>query len=417
MGRRVLVPLLLAAASRGVLAEDGDSHLVTVVLIGVGVGLVVAVGLVVVLRKCCNRRAKAPQFEDFVDPMDVVEAPRPRKDIHPSRFHHLQRETEATSPSESLALDPMHSAYKQPPVNRPPPMAAKPVPAHRAPPAGKRELPPANPQPAPVSFRFNVDPVAQDDINYGLSVSPTTTAPAPIEPIAPRPPPVAVKPPPKPETRPSRSSHASQHVTPPSRSSSSPHASPVKHSVFDAHIELPREQSSVKKPSKFNAPIELPKDAPRAPRSKPHQTPEMRAAKKAALINQLGASRVPTMPQDPPRRAPEPRHRAPEPMHQRPAPQEPPRSVDAPRAPEPMCRPSAPEAGFLPLPAAPAYQPAALGPEPRAALPCAVPRRRGGVLDVCRQRGRHAAAGRRSGLVPRQGRAHPATPSARSQER
>ncbi|KDO16111.1 hypothetical protein SPRG_18349 [Saprolegnia parasitica CBS 223.65] len=57
-------------------------------------------------------------------------------------------------------------------------------------------------------------------------------------------------------------------------------------------------------------------------------------------------------------------HRAPKPMHQRPAPQEPARSIDIPRAPEPMCRPSGPEAGFLPLPAAPAYQPAALGPSP-----------------------------------------------------
>ncbi|EQC28212.1 hypothetical protein SDRG_14036 [Saprolegnia diclina VS20] len=388
MRRRALLPLLLAAAAPSVRADDGDSHLVTVVLIGVGVGLVVAVALIFVLRKCCKRQAKAPQFEDFVDPVDAMEAPRPRKDIHASRFHHLQRETEATSPSESLAQDPMHSVYKQPPmptspVTRHAPAAARPAPSYQPPPAGKPALPQAaRPQAAPVSFRFNVDPVAPDDINYGLSLSPTTTAPAPAEaapPIAPRPPPVVVKPLPvaaTPEPRPtraSRTSHASQHVTPPLRStSSSSHASPPKlHSVFDAPIELPREQPMAKMPSKFNAPIELPREAPRAPRSKPHQTPEMRAAKKAALINQLGASRVPTMPQDPPRRAPEPLHRAPEPLHrapesiyQRPAPQEPPRAVDVHRAPEAKRRPSGPEGGFLPLPVAPAYQPAALGPSP-----------------------------------------------------
>ncbi|OQR87262.1 hypothetical protein ACHHYP_09297 [Achlya hypogyna] len=337
--RLQLLPLLLVAMATQARADDGN--LTTVILIGVGAGLVVAVLAILVARKCLKRKNKALTFEDFVEPMGAMEAPR-RVD----KFaRYPARETEATSPSESLhmpTMDGVASMYKA---------HAQAMPT--SPVGGKRD----KVKKPEVSYRYKVEAATPGTVDYGLDVSPPSTPQH-----APRAPPkgrdtVKMGRPahmPMPAPAPSAVPQAAPAVKPtPAKlrvaSGASHHSSPrARQSLFDSPIELP--------------PAEAPKVAPRL--SKQHMTPEMRAAKKAALINQLGSSKPPVMSVDPPRRPSVPKSV----------------TVALKSAPPAITKPVQTQAElqgqFLPLPAAPTYAapvPSGPAPAPRFDMAAAYP--------------------------------------------
>ncbi|RHY15215.1 hypothetical protein DYB25_000903 [Aphanomyces astaci] len=84
-----------SALQRG-LEEEAKNGWVTILLVGVGAALVVGIVVVFYFKRC--QRRKAPQFEDFVDPYaqdDTIHNPHPGKapvvveGTHASRFHQL----------------------------------------------------------------------------------------------------------------------------------------------------------------------------------------------------------------------------------------------------------------------------------------------------------------------------------------
>ncbi|OQR93826.1 hypothetical protein THRCLA_08339, partial [Thraustotheca clavata] len=360
------LPALVAAANDTVqinLRADGSgsgessSHTLTVVLIGVGIGLVIAIALICVYRKCRKRRPKAPDFEEFIDPNDRIEQNDPFKSIpqhrgeNPSNFNHLRnhRPTELSSPSSSI--EPTIVYNKQQEVAQ-----------------STTEV--TRNQSEQVSFRYKIDPPNQDyGFNIDQELSPTTlTRSMPLKDMAPAPAPAPTSPrnpiqfkqqkasPPQ-STQPKPSQPKSTPPKPaqpkPTPPSPPEPVAPVRQprtppkASAPANNRIGHQTSPTARKSIFDSPIELPPEGHHAARPKSKMTPEMRAAKKAALINQLSSARAPIV-YAPPARATEVVARRPSANS----------DVSLPRRQpsQSMVLPPDEPRTFLPLPAAPVYQ-------------------------------------------------------------